>query len=226
MAENKVKDGNYIMIQSFMVKDLKLKGNELLVYAIIYGFSQEENCGFSGSLQYLADWTNSTKQGIMKCLKSLEEKDLIVKQSLMVNKVVYSTKFNTSSKQSLTDSVKQSLPNNIDKDNIINNKDTKNAIINAKITNEDLKATLYEFIKMRKLIKKPMTDRALELLIKKLHSLAKNPEMAIKILEQSIVNGWQDVYALKEQDKNKVITHNYTKQQHDSVFVNLDEVEI
>ena len=226
MAENKVKDGNYIMIQSFMVKDLKLKGNELLVYAIIYGFSQEENCVFSGSLQYLADWTNSTKQGIMKCLKSLEEKDLIVKQSLMVNKVVYSTKFNTSSKQSLTDSVKQSLPNNIDKDNIINNKDTKNAIINAKITNEDLKATLYEFIKMRKLIKKPMTDRALELLIKKLHSLAKNPEMAIKILEQSIVNGWQDVYALKEQDKNKVITHNYTKQQHDSVFVNLDEVEI
>lgn len=117
MAESKVKDGNYIMIQSFMVKDLKLKGNELLVYAIIYGFSQEENCVFSGSLQYLADWTNSTKQGIMKCLKSLEEKDLIVKQSLMVNKVVYSTKFNASIKQSLTDSVKQSLPNNIVIDN-------------------------------------------------------------------------------------------------------------
>lgn len=119
MAENKVKYGNYIMIQSFMVKDLKLKGNELLVYAIIYGFSQEENCVFSGSLQYLADWTNSTKQGIMKCLKSLEEKDLIVKQSLMVNKVVYSTKFNATIKQSLTYSVKQSLPNNI----IIDNKE-------------------------------------------------------------------------------------------------------
>ena len=146
MAENKVKDGNYIMIQSFMVKDLKLKGNELLVYAIIYGFSQEENCVFSGSLQYLADWTNSTKQGIMKCLKSLEEKCLIVKQSLMVNKVVYSTKFNASIKQSLTGSIKQSLPNNIVIDNKINNKINTRALKhqygefkNVLLTDEEVK---------------------------------------------------------------------------------------
>ena len=78
MAE-RIKDGNYIVIQSFMVKDLGLKGNELLVYAIIYGFSQAEEQTFSGSRQYLAEWTNSTKQGIDKNLKSLLDKGLIKK---------------------------------------------------------------------------------------------------------------------------------------------------
>ena len=105
---NNVKDGNYILIQSWMISDLKLKGNELLIYAIIYGFSQAEGTAFTGSLQYLADWTNSTKQGILKNLKSLMEKGLVKKvgENLqkqrvfykayrVLNKVDQSTKFNS-----------------------------------------------------------------------------------------------------------------------------------
>ena len=37
-----------------MITELELKGNELLVYAIINGFSQSEDQEFSGSLSYLA----------------------------------------------------------------------------------------------------------------------------------------------------------------------------
>ena len=120
-----IKNENYVTIQGFMVNELQLKGNELLVYAIIYGFSQLENQNFNGSLQYLADWCNSTKQGVIKALKSLIEKDLIQKQETTFNNVkfiTYSTKFN-SIKQSLTGystefngGIQQSLPNNI-KDN-------------------------------------------------------------------------------------------------------------
>lgn len=131
-----IKDGSYINIQSFMVTELELKGNELLVYAIIYGFSQAEGTYFNGSLQYLADWTNSTKQGIVKNLKSLMEKGLIekvgesgqincYKANRVLNKVYQSTEF--TSKQSLIDhstkfngTIKQSLTNNII-DNIDNN---------------------------------------------------------------------------------------------------------
>ena len=40
--QSKVKDGNFFVVQSFMVKGLKLKGLELLCFAIIYGFSQAE----------------------------------------------------------------------------------------------------------------------------------------------------------------------------------------
>lgn len=138
-----IKDGSYINIQSFMVTDLGLKGNELLVYAIIYGFSQAEGTYFNGSIQYLADWTNSTRQGIIKNIKSLIDKGLIekvgenqqkqinyYKANKGVNKVDQSTKFTPTSKQSLqgestefTGTSKQSLHNNIYNklDNNINN---------------------------------------------------------------------------------------------------------
>ena len=66
--ESKVKNENHIVIHGWMVNKLGLKGNELLVYAIIYGFSQTEGQKYIGSLQYLADWTNSTKQGVIKSL--------------------------------------------------------------------------------------------------------------------------------------------------------------
>ena len=105
----KVGSENYITIQGFMVTDLKLKGNELLIYACIYGFSQTENQLFTGSLQYLADWTNSTKQGVSKCLKSLVEKGLIAKNDRIINGVkfceYYATKFNGGMQQRLTNNI-------------------------------------------------------------------------------------------------------------------------
>ena len=113
----KLRDGNYILIQSFMVEELKLKGNELLVYAIIFGFSQEDNQKFNGSLQYLADWTNSTKQGVVKNLKSLIEKGYIIKEEKSINNIkfceYYTTKFN-GIKQSLTNNIEDNIEDNID----------------------------------------------------------------------------------------------------------------
>ena len=128
MAESKVKRENYISVHGWMILDLGLKGNELLIYACIYGFSQAENQVFNGSLQYLADWTNSTKQGVMKCLKSLVEKGYIVKTDKMINGVKFCeyhateltgvlNKVDRGMQQSLMGGIKQSLPNNIVPDN-------------------------------------------------------------------------------------------------------------
>ena len=132
MAESKVKRENYICVHGWMILDLGLKGNELLVYACIYGFSQAENQVFSGSLQYLADWTNSTKQGVIKCLKSLVEKGYIVKDEKLINGVKFceyhATKLNgvlnkvdRGMQQSLMGGIKQSSPNNIVPDKIEDN---------------------------------------------------------------------------------------------------------
>ena len=115
-----VRRENYLIVLGWMITDLNLKGNELLVYAIIYGFSQKENQSFEGSLQYLADWTNSTKQGVLKSLKSLEEKKLIKKEMVRYNVYKYSAMLNKvydNAKQSLTSDAKQSLTNNIDTNN-------------------------------------------------------------------------------------------------------------
>lgn len=89
-----------------------------------------------------------------------------------------------------------------------NNKERKtdvsyDTILSEKIEDDNLRNAFYEFIKMRKLVKKPMTDRALQLMINKLYKISNNTDEAIKILEQSIINNWQDVYPLKDKYKDK-----------------------
>jgi predicted transcriptional regulator len=134
VSESKVNRENYITIQGWMITDLGLKGNELIIYALIYGFSQAESQVFGGSLKYLADWTNSTKQGVLKALQSLIDKGYITKDERNINGVKFyeyhSTKFNTllnkveyPIKQSLTGGIQQSLPNNININKLNNNID-------------------------------------------------------------------------------------------------------
>ena len=61
-----------------------------------------------------------------------------------------------------------------------------------------LMAALKDFEKMRRTIKKPMTDRAKQMLVNKLRKEF-SPESWIAVLEQSINHCWTDVYALKDQ---------------------------
>ena len=80
-------------------------------------------------------------------------------------------------------------------------------VINAYTSNEELKATLIEFVKFRKSIKRVMTTRALELLLKKLDKLANDDNTKIEILNESIMNGWNGIFPLKDNstpiNKNK-----------------------
>ena len=120
-------------IQGWMVTDLQLKGNELLVYAIIYGFSQADNQVFNGSLQYLADWTSTSKQTVITSLKSLIEKGYITKTEKNVNGVkfceYYSNILNGVVKKieqgysnNLNEGSQNFLPNNISDNNTDTNK--------------------------------------------------------------------------------------------------------
>ena len=70
---------------------------------------------------------------------------------------------------------------------------------------EKLQRTFDDYVEMRKKIKKPMTERAKELAVKKLVGLAQmsdmddiDTDMAISILEQSIMNCWQGLFPLKD----------------------------
>jgi len=76
-----MKNNNYINIQGFMLSELKLKGNELLIYAIIYGFSQDGENTFYGSLSYIEEMLDISKNGVRNVLKSLISKNLIIMES-------------------------------------------------------------------------------------------------------------------------------------------------
>lgn len=77
-------------------------------------------------------------------------------------------------------------------------------LINSNFTDKEIIDTVYEFIKMRKAIKKPLTTRGLQLMIKKLYSLTTNVDEQIEILNNSIMNNWQGIFPLKNNaTKNK-----------------------
>lgn len=71
------------------------------------------------------------------------------------------------------------------------------SILDDYTQNRKLRETLSDFIKMRKAKKKPMTDRALTMLLKKLDELSQNDDEKIRILEESILHTWDTVYPLK-----------------------------
>ena len=71
---------------------------------------------------------------------------------------------------------------------------------------ESLDKAFADYVAMRKKLKKPMTDRAIELAIKKLNELSGGDnDIAIKIIEQSVMNSWQGLFPLKEEAKSQGI---------------------
>ena len=110
-----VQETSYYCVQSWMVNKLKLTGNNLVIYAIIHGFSMEENSWFSGSIQYLCAWTNSTKQGVYKNLKYLCENGFLLKKSETINGVIFN-------------SYKTVIPENLDKNTPIKSNEKEHTI--------------------------------------------------------------------------------------------------
>lgn len=75
-----VKRETYIVVQGWMRTDLNLSGNELLLFALIYGFCQrEQHQKFTGSLTYVMDWLDVSKKWAIKLLQTLTDKGLIRK---------------------------------------------------------------------------------------------------------------------------------------------------
>ena len=83
-----MKNKNYITILGWMVNELSLSGNDLICYAIIYGFSQDDNY-WEGSQSYLSEWLGISKRATVDILKRLISDGHIVKQEYEVNKVKF-----------------------------------------------------------------------------------------------------------------------------------------
>lgn len=70
--------------------------------------------------------------------------------------------------------------------------------------NDDLNTAIISFIDFRKTINKPLTDKGIELLLQELNKLAPNNIISqIDIINQSILNGWQGIFPLKDKQPTK-----------------------
>jgi hypothetical protein len=120
---------NFITIQGWMVEELDLNSNNLLVFALIYGFNQDEESEFTGSLNYICNWLNCSKPTASKALNDLVEKQLLIKHTKHINNITFNSyKINFSvvkklyggGKETLSGGSKETLPYI---DNINNNND-------------------------------------------------------------------------------------------------------
>lgn len=80
-----VNDNNFIAIQGWMRTKLNLKGYELIIYALVYGFSQDGNSKFSGTRRYIAEWCGCSMRTVDNSLASLLAKKLIVKHEKYIS---------------------------------------------------------------------------------------------------------------------------------------------
>lgn len=64
-----------------MITDLNLKGNDLFIFALIYGFCQNREACFTGSVSYISQWTNTSERTVQNALSALMKAGLIIKYS-------------------------------------------------------------------------------------------------------------------------------------------------
>lgn len=124
-----------------MINELNLSGNELLTFAMIYGFSQDQESEFTGSINYVCKWLNCSRPTAIKTLKNLVEKGYIIRESQTINGIILNRykvnlggskesllgvkKFNWGSKETLLGGSKETLPNNTN----IYNTNNRNSIL-------------------------------------------------------------------------------------------------
>lgn len=76
------------MVMAWMMTRLGLNGNDLLAYALIYSYSQDEQGCYFGSLSHTAERLNISRRAAVDVLSRLLEKGYITKSSVEVDGVV------------------------------------------------------------------------------------------------------------------------------------------
>lgn len=155
----------------------------------------------------IAQHFNITESKVQRVLKTFESEQMIEQQTSNKNRLITIIEWEQyqmgeqQTEQSVNihrTTTEQQL--NTPKEGKKNKKERKKEIY--KSLSPELQGAVDDFIEMRRKIKAPATDRALELMLKKLDGLSGGDTgTAIKILEQSIENGWKTVYPLKGESR-------------------------
>lgn len=75
-----VNDTDAVYVAGWMVKDLGLSGNSLMIYAIIYGYSQDGSGDYHGGYRYLAEFAGCSMSSAIGITKKLVEAGLLTKE--------------------------------------------------------------------------------------------------------------------------------------------------
>ena len=74
-----MKDTDFIYIPGWAVNKLGLKGNELLIYCIVYSYSRDGIQRYEAPAEYLASCVGASSSTVKDVLKRLTDRGLLVK---------------------------------------------------------------------------------------------------------------------------------------------------
>lgn len=219
-----LKSENHVTIQGWMCNEFELKGNELLVYALIYGFSQDGESSFFGGRKYIAETFNISLPTVDKALQGLLNKGYIIKQASDDNQTPDSYYADTNMVvKKLYGGSKETLLNNIyNNKNTINKTISKDIVQNLVDEPKPKKKNLYQkcmdmideytnntilweylsqFLKIclenSREAGRPFYQNMWKSKLTKLSELSDNTDMQIKIVKQTLDNGWSNFYEYK-----------------------------
>ena len=222
-------NGNYIVVNKKIASDLGLYEAILLgelarEHKYWANIEKLEDGFFYSTVENIKENTTLSRKQQTRAMNTLEDKGIVTavlkgipaKRYVRINEDAILPylldKFvpNGITSSSQTDeqvSTKRTINNN---NNNNNKKESKKESIKerkhsgydeilATIADDNLREAYLEYIKMRKMIKAPMTDRALQMLINKVEQLEPgNTERQKLLLDTAILNNWKSVYPLKD----------------------------
>ena len=74
------REETFIIIPKWMREELDLKGNELLIYALIFDRSNAGKCWFTTQHKYFSEWCGCSRQSVISTINNLVNKELITKR--------------------------------------------------------------------------------------------------------------------------------------------------
>lgn len=196
----------YFVIQDWMITALHLKGCELLVYAVVFGYSQKGAGCYFGSAAALAESLGVSRQTIVSTFKSLTERGLLIKTDdyhAGVHTCAYAVNLDLSNNftgcQETLQGCKEILQGGSQK-TLHNNKSIDN-----KIDNIIPPYNTPQFIEIWKtLCRQPKwrgkSRDAIQAQADYLRGFSE--DTAIKMMQNSIRNGWQGLFPLKAGEDN------------------------
>ena len=74
------REEEFIIIPKWMREELDLRGNELLIYALIFDRSNAGKCWFNTQHKYFSEWCGCSRQSVISAINNLVNKELITKR--------------------------------------------------------------------------------------------------------------------------------------------------